>query len=107
MIIPPLIMGITTKLLPILWFLLSLQVIASHKEQPLARIAIHKTVLALDKYAYIKATPSVLGGNVSAFFLPFIRLQLKVFYTGTQAENKIISSCLHVQIFFIGQLIKV
>ncbi|XP_031099292.1 probable inactive purple acid phosphatase 1 isoform X1 [Ipomoea triloba] len=56
-------MGISKKLLPIFWFLLSLQVIASHKEHPLARIAIHKTVLAFDKDAYIKATPSVLGGN--------------------------------------------
>ncbi|KAK4350940.1 hypothetical protein RND71_030253 [Anisodus tanguticus] len=41
----------------------SLQGVTCHGEQPLSRIAIHNTVLALDIHASIKATPSVLGVN--------------------------------------------
>lgn len=38
-------------------------------DQPLANIAIHKTKLALDGSAYVKAFPSVLGMKVSVLVL--------------------------------------
>lgn len=62
-------------LLPILWALFALQGATSHEDHPLSRIAVHKAIAALDARAYIKATPSVLGSNVS-----FITLEL---YPGT------------------------
>ncbi|XP_059304654.1 probable inactive purple acid phosphatase 1 isoform X1 [Lycium ferocissimum] len=56
-------MGTLIALLSIILTLVSLQVVTCHGEQPLSRIAIHKTVLALDSHASVKATPSVLGVN--------------------------------------------
>lgn len=56
-------MGTLVALLSIMLALVSLQGVTCHGEQPLSRIAIHKTVLALDIHASIKATPSVLGVN--------------------------------------------
>ncbi|XP_055809923.1 probable inactive purple acid phosphatase 1 isoform X2 [Solanum dulcamara] len=50
-------------LLPILWVLVVLQGVTSHEDHPLARIAVHNAIAALDARAYIKATPSVLGSN--------------------------------------------
>lgn len=52
-------------LLSILAVLVALQGVTSHEDHPLARIAVHKAISALDAGAYIKATPSVLGSNVS------------------------------------------
>ena len=40
----------------------------SDEHQPISRIAIHKTVFAVDKQAYIIATPNVLGSSVSFSF---------------------------------------
>lgn len=64
-------MGTLVALLSVMLTLVSLQGVTCHGVQPLSRIAIHKTVLALDSHASIKATPSVLGVNVSSnsFFL--------------------------------------
>ncbi|XP_019250303.1 PREDICTED: probable inactive purple acid phosphatase 1 isoform X1 [Nicotiana attenuata] len=50
-------------LLPILSVLVALQGVTSHEDHPLARIAVHKAISALDARAYVKATPSVLGSN--------------------------------------------
>ncbi|KAM3247758.1 putative inactive purple acid phosphatase 1 isoform X1 [Capsicum annuum] len=56
-------MGTLVALLSVMLTLVSLQGVTCHGVQPLSRIAIHKTVLALDSHASIKATPSVLGVN--------------------------------------------
>lgn len=56
-------------LLPILWVLVALQGVTSHEDHPLARIAVHNAIAALDARAYIKASPSVLGSNVSFIIL--------------------------------------
>lgn len=42
----------------------TLQEVNSHGDQPLSKIAIHKTVFALSHNAYVKATPPVLGLTV-------------------------------------------
>lgn len=39
----------------------SLEGVTSHGDQPFSRIAIHEAVFALDDFAYVKVTPSVLG----------------------------------------------
>ncbi|KAK4358002.1 hypothetical protein RND71_023612 [Anisodus tanguticus] len=56
-------MKVFVILLPILWVLVALQGVASHEDHPLARIAVHKAIAALDARAYIKASPSILGSN--------------------------------------------
>ncbi|KAJ8548018.1 hypothetical protein K7X08_021254 [Anisodus acutangulus] len=56
-------MKVFVILLPILWVLVALQGVASHEDHPLARIAVHKAIVALDARAYIKASPSILGSN--------------------------------------------
>lgn len=53
------------KLLVVSWALVSLEEAASHGVQPLSLIAIEKAAVALDKNAYVKASPSILGLNVS------------------------------------------
>lgn len=58
-------MNLFVKLLVVLWALVSLEEAASHGVQPLSLIAIEKAAVALDKNAYVKASPSVLGLNVS------------------------------------------
>nr|GME18307.1 probable inactive purple acid phosphatase 1 [Ipomoea batatas] len=50
-------------LLPILLALLCLEGVTSHGVQPLARIAVHDAVVALEAQAFIKVTPSLLGSN--------------------------------------------
>lgn len=47
--------------LAILWVFVTLQGVASDPDQPLSKIAVHKTTFALYNLAYIKVTPSVLG----------------------------------------------
>jgi len=44
--------------------LATFQQAVSDEHQPLSKLAIHKTTLALDERAYIKATPNVLGLTV-------------------------------------------
>jgi len=44
--------------------LATFQLAMSDEHQPLSKVAIHKTTLALDERAYIKATPNVLGLTV-------------------------------------------
>lgn len=44
--------------------LATFQLAVSDGHQPLSIVAIHKTTLALDERAYIKATPNVLGLTV-------------------------------------------
>lgn len=58
-------MRVELCLLVILSILLSLQGVTSHGVQPLSTIAIDKAVIAIDKHASIKASPSVLGLKVS------------------------------------------
>ena len=48
-----------------LLILATLQQVVSDEHQPLSKVAIHKTIFALDENAYIKATPNVLGLKVS------------------------------------------
>lgn len=45
--------------------LATFQQAVSDEHQPLSKVSIHKTTLALDEHAYIKATPNVLGLKVS------------------------------------------
>lgn len=45
--------------------LVSLESVKSHGIQPLSLIAIDKVVIAIDDKAYIRASPVVLGLNVS------------------------------------------
>lgn len=59
-------MGTLVAFLSIMLTLVSRQGVTCHGEHPLSKIAIHKTVLSLDIHASIKATPSVLGVNVSS-----------------------------------------
>lgn len=61
-------MKVFLKLLVVLWALASLEDVTSDGVQPLSVIAIEKAVIALDNKAYIKASPSVLGFNVSLEF---------------------------------------
>lgn len=42
-----------------------LQTVWSHVDQPLSKVAIHKATLSLLDFAHIKASPSVLGLQVS------------------------------------------
>lgn len=56
-------MNLFLKLLVVLWALVCLEEAASHGVQPLSLIAIEKAAVALDKNAYVKASPSVLGLN--------------------------------------------
>lgn len=56
-------------LLVILGAIVSLRGATSDGVQPLSRIAIHKTVFALDDRAYIKAYPPVLGLKVIFSFV--------------------------------------
>ncbi|XP_057777288.1 probable inactive purple acid phosphatase 1 [Salvia miltiorrhiza] len=49
------------KLVVVLWALVRLEEAAADGVQPLSVIAIEKAVLALDKNAYVKASPSILG----------------------------------------------
>ncbi|KAL5553634.1 hypothetical protein UlMin_041035, partial [Ulmus minor] len=49
------------KLLVILLALATLQEVRSHGDQPLSKVAIHKTEFALRDNAYVKASPTVLG----------------------------------------------
>ncbi|CAA3027902.1 probable inactive purple acid phosphatase 1 isoform X1 [Olea europaea var. sylvestris] len=56
-------MRVFMALLMVFWALVSLEGVISHGVQPLSRIAIHKTVFAIDNDAYIKASPSILGIN--------------------------------------------
>ncbi|KAK6133947.1 hypothetical protein DH2020_032305 [Rehmannia glutinosa] len=58
-------MKVFLNLLVVLWALVSLEEVTSHGVQPLSTIAIEKAIIALDNKAYIKASPSVLGVNVS------------------------------------------
>lgn len=46
-------------------------VVTSHGVQPLSRIAIHETTIAVDEDAYVKVSPTVLGLNVNliSYFL--------------------------------------
>jgi len=58
--------------------LATFQLAVSDEHQPLSKVAIHETTLALDERAYIKATPNVLGLTVRfdctfEFFLVFSR----------------------------------
>lgn len=41
------------------------RVVKSHGDQPLSKVAIHKATLSLLDLAHIKASPSVLGLQVS------------------------------------------
>ncbi|KAI9071511.1 hypothetical protein K1719_046519 [Acacia pycnantha] len=45
----------------LLLVLATFQEVMSDEHQPLSKVAIHKTIFALDEHAYIKATPNVLG----------------------------------------------
>lgn len=66
-------MNFFVKLLVVLWALVvSLEEAASHGAQPLSVIAIEKAVVALDKNAYVKASPSILGLKVSLAFMYFV-----------------------------------
>ncbi|KAK4479828.1 hypothetical protein RD792_015370, partial [Penstemon davidsonii] len=56
-------MEVLLNLLMVFSALASLEKVASHGIQPLSKIAIDRTVIALDSTAYITATPSVLGVN--------------------------------------------
>ncbi|KAH6798704.1 Purple acid phosphatases superfamily protein [Perilla frutescens var. frutescens] len=56
-------MKVFVKLLVFLWALVILEEAASHGVQPLSVIAIEKAVVALDKNANVKASPSILGLN--------------------------------------------
>lgn len=65
-------------------------------EQPLAKIAIHKTILSLRNTATIKASPHLLGQNVmgsSLFLFPFLNLLSLPF--------QIINSCWCIYIWFL------
>lgn len=57
------------NLLAILLAFLSLESVISHGVQPLSLIDIHKAVIAIDDQAYIRASPLVLGVNVSFYHL--------------------------------------
>lgn len=57
-------MGNSRVLIFSLLVLATFQQVVSDEHQPLSKVAIHKTTLALDERAYIKATPSVLGLKV-------------------------------------------
>lgn len=61
-------MKVFVKFVVVLWALVSLKEAAADGVQPLSVIAIEKTVLALDNNAYVKASPSIIGLNVS---MPF------------------------------------
>lgn len=54
-------------------------------EQPISKIAIHQTTLALNESASIKASPHVLGLKVSLFF--FFNVQLILIF------SKFLSGC--------------
>lgn len=43
----------------------AIQEVKSHKDQPLSGIAIHKTTFHLSEKAFVKASPTVLGSNVT------------------------------------------
>ena len=47
------------------WALVSLEGAASHRDQPLSRIAIDRAVVAPEDRAFVKASPSILGLGVS------------------------------------------
>lgn len=79
-------MRVFMALLMVFWALVSLEGVISHGVQPLSRIAIHKTVFAIDNDAYIKASPSVLGNKVSW------KCMIKAFhYTPLQFNKKSVS----------------
>ncbi|OMO72009.1 hypothetical protein COLO4_27884 [Corchorus olitorius] len=63
--------GLRLILQTILLVLAILQEASSHGVQPLSRIAVHKTTFALDNRAFVKASPTVLGLNVS-FYLQLL-----------------------------------
>lgn len=58
-------MKLFVQLAVVLWALVSLEEATANGVQPLSRIAIEKAVISFDKNAYVKASPSVLGVNVS------------------------------------------
>lgn len=57
-------MGNSRVLIFSLLVLATFQQVVSDEHQPLSKVAIHKTTLALDERAFIKATPNVLGLKV-------------------------------------------
>ena len=57
--------GLILLSLAIFLVLTTLQEAWSHGDQPLSKIAIHKATLDLNRDAYIKASPTVLGLKVS------------------------------------------
>ncbi|KAG6429787.1 hypothetical protein SASPL_107840 [Salvia splendens] len=56
-------MKVFVQLAVVLWALVSLEEATANWVQPLSKIAIEKAVISLDKNAYVKASPSVLGVN--------------------------------------------
>lgn len=62
-------MNVFVQLAVVLWALASLEEATANGVQSLSKIAIEKAVISLDKNAYVKASPSVLGVNVSFPFM--------------------------------------
>lgn len=54
------------------------QVKCFHIEKPLSGIAIHKTTVHLNEQAHVKASPTVLGSNVTIAILSFFSIMIKI-----------------------------
>ena len=79
--------GLNLLSLAIFLVLTTLQEVWSHGDQPLSKIAIHKATVDLNRNAYIKASPTVLGLNVSLNIIVLLSSLSNyleyVFYSGT------------------------